>query len=159
MEQIQEYNNNTVIKNISFDQSEILLNIMKLYNDGQPFECDITASELKFYQKNKQNKYDIPIPKILMDVYPQREDIIKITTNISLDYKSDIKAYMNEFGFTTFEVLIIKKQKKYIGNLIVITLGIVELCIGTALLAYSANPMIFQIARAFIREGIKDLIK
>ena len=35
------------------------------------------------------------------------EDIIKTTTNINLDYKSDIKVYMNEFGFTTFEVLII----------------------------------------------------
>lgn len=79
MEQIQNFNNDTVIRNISFDQSEILHNIMNLYNDGKPFECDITASELKFYQKSKQNKYDIPIPKILMDVYPQREDIIKIT--------------------------------------------------------------------------------
>ena len=74
-----ELNNNTVIKNISCDQSEILYNIMQLYNNGQPFECDITASELKFYKKGKKDKYDIPIPKILMDVYPQREDIIKIT--------------------------------------------------------------------------------
>lgn len=79
MKQIQDFNNNTVIRNISFDQSEILHNIMNLYNDGKPFECDITASELKFYKKNKQNKYEIPVPKILMDVYPQRDDIIKIT--------------------------------------------------------------------------------
>ena len=75
----QIINNNTIIKNISYDQTEILYNIMKLYNDGKPFECDITASELKFYQKNKLNKYDIPVPKILMDVFPQSEDIIKIT--------------------------------------------------------------------------------
>lgn len=74
-----ELNNNTVIKNISCDQSEILYNIMQLHNNGQPFECDITASELKFYKKGKKDKYDIPIPKILMDVYPLREDIIKIT--------------------------------------------------------------------------------
>ena len=76
---MEEINNKTIIRNISFDQTEILYNIMRLYNNGEPFECDITASELKFYQKNKQNKYDIPIPKILMDVCPQREDIIKIT--------------------------------------------------------------------------------
>ena len=75
----QIINNNTIIKNISYDQTEILYNIMKLYNDGKPFECDITASELKFYQKNKLNKYDIPVPKILMDVFPQSKDIIKIT--------------------------------------------------------------------------------
>ena len=87
------------------------------------------------------------------------EDIIKTTTNLNLDYKSDINVYMNEFGFTTFEILIIKKNKTYIGNLIIIALGILELAIGTALLAYSTNPKIFQIARYFIREGIKDVIK
>ena len=76
---MQEINNNTVIKNISTDQSEILKNIMQLHNNNEPFECDITASELKFYKKNKKTKYDIPIPKILMDVYPQSDSIIKIT--------------------------------------------------------------------------------
>jgi len=76
---MQEINNNTVIKNISYDQSEILKNIMHLYNNDETFECDITASELKFYQKNKKNKYEIPVPKILMDVYPQNNNIIKIT--------------------------------------------------------------------------------
>ena len=76
---MQEINNNTVIKNISTDQSEILKNIMQLHNNNEPFECDITASELKFYKKNKKTKYDIPVPKILMDVYPQSDNIIKIT--------------------------------------------------------------------------------
>jgi len=75
---MENLNNETIIKNISTDQSEILLNIMNLYNEGKPFECDITASELKFYKQNKKSKYNIPEPKILMDVYPQREDIIKI---------------------------------------------------------------------------------
>ena len=74
-----ELNNSTVIKNISTDQSEILKWIMDLYNNGDPFECDITASELKFYGDVRGGKYNIPVPKILMDVYPMREDIIKIT--------------------------------------------------------------------------------
>lgn len=74
-----QLNNSTVIKNISTDQSEILKWIMDLYNDGQPFECDMTASELKFYGKRNGCKYDIPLPKILMDVYPTSDDIIKIT--------------------------------------------------------------------------------
>lgn len=69
--------NDNIIKNISFDQSEILYNIMKLYNGGQPFECDMTASELKFYGKGR-GKYEIPVPNILFDVYPQGENIQKI---------------------------------------------------------------------------------
>lgn len=75
----EELNNSTVIKNISTDQSEILKWIMDLHNNGEPFECDITASELKFYGNRKGFKYDIPVPKILMDVYPMSEEIIKIT--------------------------------------------------------------------------------
>ena len=71
-------NNNNIIKNISTDQSEILHWIIELYNDGQKFECDITASELKFYGDRPGFQYCIPEPKILMDVYPLREDVIKI---------------------------------------------------------------------------------
>ena len=69
--------NSNIIKNISFDQSEILWNIMQLYNGGEPFECDMTASELKFYGKGR-GEYEIPVPKILFDVYPQGENIQKI---------------------------------------------------------------------------------
>lgn len=74
-----ELNNSTVVKNISTDQSEILKWIMDLYNDGKVFECDITASELKFYGKRIGCKYEIPTPNILMDVYPMSENVIKIT--------------------------------------------------------------------------------
>ena len=70
--------NDNIIKNISFDQSEILWNIMQLYNGGQPFDCDMTASELKFYGKGR-GAYEIPVPKILFDVCPQNENTIKIT--------------------------------------------------------------------------------
>lgn len=74
-----ELNNSNVIKNISTDQSEILKWVMDLYNDGKPFTCDITASELKFYGNRNGCKYNIPVPEILMDVYPVSDDIIKIT--------------------------------------------------------------------------------
>lgn len=72
-------NNSTVKRNISTDQSEILKWIIELYCDGNGFDCDITASELKFYGKRPKCKYEIPVPRILMDVYPMRDDIIKIT--------------------------------------------------------------------------------
>ena len=77
---MENLNNKTIIKNISTDQSEILHNIGTLYNDGSDhFDCDITASSLGFYGGKKKDKFAIPEPKILMDVYPTREDIIKIT--------------------------------------------------------------------------------
>ena len=73
-------NNQTIIKNISVDQSEILHNIGVLYNNGSDqFDVDITASSLGFYNKKHGQNFDIPVPKILMDVYPMRDDIIKIT--------------------------------------------------------------------------------
>ena len=69
--------NANIIKNISFDQTEILWNIMQLYNDGNEFDCDMTASKLGFYGSGK-GKYNIPVPKILFDVFPQDESIHKI---------------------------------------------------------------------------------
>lgn len=69
--------NSNIIKNISFDQTEILWNIMQLYNGGKPFDCDMTASELKFYE-GQGGKYTIPTPKILFDVYPKDERIQRI---------------------------------------------------------------------------------
>lgn len=72
-------NNSNIIKNISFDQKEILWNIMKLYNEGNAFDCDMTASSLKFYEHKNADKYNIPEPKYLFDVYPQQEKIKKIT--------------------------------------------------------------------------------
>jgi DNA modification methylase len=51
---------------------------MKLYNNDEPFECDITASALKFYTKNNNDDFEIPIPKYLFDVCPQSEEIKQI---------------------------------------------------------------------------------
>ena len=87
------------------------------------------------------------------------EDIIKKTNTINIEFKKDIKLYMDEFGFNTFEILIIKKNKHYIGNIVIIALGVLEICAGAALLAYSANPYIFKLASFLIREGIKDIAK
>ncbi len=71
--------NATIIRNISYDQTEILHNIARLYNDGNDqFDCDMTASSLGFYGDVHGGKYNIPEPKILMDVFPQRENNIKI---------------------------------------------------------------------------------
>lgn len=78
VEENGKLDNSNVIRNISFDQTEILHNIMQLYTDGKPFDCDMTASELKFYRKVKGCKYVIPEPKYLFDVFPKEEKIKKI---------------------------------------------------------------------------------
>lgn len=75
----EKLNNSNVIKNISYDQKEILYNIMQLYNNGKPFDCDTTASTLKFYEQKPNDKYIIPEPKLLFDVFPQMGKIKQIT--------------------------------------------------------------------------------
>ena len=83
--------NANIIRNISYDQTEILHNIGQLYNGGSDqFDADMTASSLGFYNGSHGGKYVIPEPKVLMDVCPQREDIIKIDRwgKLPLDDKS-----------------------------------------------------------------------
>ena len=63
-----ELNNSTIIKNFSYNQKEILYNIMQLHNNGNPYDCDITASSLKFYNSNEDDEFYIPEPKFLFDV-------------------------------------------------------------------------------------------
>ena len=41
-----------LIKNIGYNQYEIIQNILKLYNEEQPIECDINYSVGNFYKKN-----------------------------------------------------------------------------------------------------------
>ena len=76
--EVQKLNNSNIIKNISYDQTEILHNIGHIYNNGSvQFDADMTASTLGFYGEGR-GKYNIPEPKILMDVCPTRDDIKQI---------------------------------------------------------------------------------
>lgn len=76
---------NETVKSISYNQHEILYNIMQLHTDGEPFECDMTYSIGNFYGKFKITKdngeivdIEIPAPKYKFDVCPQIEDVEKI---------------------------------------------------------------------------------
>lgn len=73
------------VKSISYNQHEILYNIMQLHTDGKPIECDMTYSIGNFYGKFKITKEDgeifdieIPAPKYKFDVCPQLDDVVKI---------------------------------------------------------------------------------
>lgn len=86
-----------LIKNIGYNQHEIIQNILKLYNEEQPIECDINYSVGNFYKENKfrNEKGEMTTiylgqPKYKFDLYPQTEDTIKLETEgvIPLDDNS-----------------------------------------------------------------------
>ena len=74
-----------LIKNVGYNQYEIIQNILKLYNAEQPIECDITYSVGQFYKENtyKNDNGETVIiqlqqPKYKFDLYPQTEDTVKL---------------------------------------------------------------------------------
>lgn len=67
-----------VIKNVFYNQSQLLYSIMILHNNGKGFECDMTYSKGGFYEKSKV--YYVPQPKLKCDVEPQFNDVKKIET-------------------------------------------------------------------------------
>ena len=69
--------NKNSIKSISYDQTEILAWIMKLYNDSKPFDCDLTTSKGIFWKS-------LPKPKYLFDKYPQIEGVKSLSEADSL---------------------------------------------------------------------------
>jgi hypothetical protein len=68
----------TIIRSVSEDQNEILHNILKLYNNGNDFDCDPTYSKGGYYNKSKE--WVVNSPKHKFDVFPEEgiEGVIKI---------------------------------------------------------------------------------
>lgn len=62
---------NFIIKSVSDDQTEILLNILRLHIHKETFDCDLTYSKGVFYQH-------IPQPKLKFDKYPLKADIMPL---------------------------------------------------------------------------------
>lgn len=74
-----------IIKNLGYNQHEILDNIQKLYLEGKGIDCDITYSKGAFYGKFKVKDGDgeareivIEQPRLKFDVFPLSEDVTKI---------------------------------------------------------------------------------
>jgi hypothetical protein len=67
-----------LIKSVSFDQQEILYNIVQMHNDGKPYDCDMTYSKGIFYKPRKDGKFEIDEPLYKFDVSPETEDTVKI---------------------------------------------------------------------------------
>lgn len=75
--------NETIIKSVSYDQGEIIKNIIKLHVPSGKIDCDMTMSKGNFYKKT-----GIELPRHKFDKFPQREDTIKIDNKILLDDES-----------------------------------------------------------------------
>jgi len=69
-------NYNDIVRSISYDQNEILYNILKLYNNGNDFDCDPTYSKGGFYNKSKE--FPVNSPKYKFDVFPIINGVEKI---------------------------------------------------------------------------------
>lgn len=74
-----------VIKSVSYNQHEILYQIMQLHNYGKGFDADMTYSKGNFYghfnetdENGNKHEYVIPQPTYKFDVCPQVEDCVKI---------------------------------------------------------------------------------
>ena len=73
--------NRNAIKSVSNNQTEILQWIIRLYNDGQTFDADLTASKCFFWKQ-------IPRPHHLFDKYPQLEEVLPLSDADSLSNES-----------------------------------------------------------------------
>lgn len=62
-----------LIKSVSYEQSEILSNILKLHIKQGYFDADFTYSVGKFYAKGI-----VPKPRLKFDKYPQIEDVLPL---------------------------------------------------------------------------------
>jgi DNA-binding transcriptional MerR regulator len=65
--------NDNIIKSISFDQTEILLGIIRLYVNQGYFDADFTYSIGEFYSNGI-----VPNPTLKYDKFPQRDGVLPI---------------------------------------------------------------------------------
>ena len=87
------------------------------------------------------------------------EQIIKKSEKINDNYESDIKMYLNEFGFETFEMLKISSYPNFLTNIIVFAVGIMEICAGCMILYFAKDIRMIKMAQFLINEGVSDIIE
>lgn len=63
-----------IVFSLSFDQTKIIKDIMRLYMNGQPFDVDCTYSKGVFWRK-------LPEPLLKFDIAPQREDVMEASAD------------------------------------------------------------------------------
>lgn len=61
-----------LIKSISYDQQEIIKNILSLHVPNHKIDADVTYSKGVFYKDN-----NVPVPKYCFDIIPQADYVVK----------------------------------------------------------------------------------
>lgn len=96
-----------MIKTISYNQTEIINDILNLHVESGVIDCDPTYSTGNFYKKN-----NVPEPKLKYDLYPQIEGVEKANSeNLPLDDNS-IKTIMFDPPFVCSKGPSLKEKKK-----------------------------------------------
>jgi hypothetical protein len=72
-----------VIKSVSYDQQEILNNILKLHIPSGVYDCDMTYSKGNFWKNG-----GVPMPKLRFDKYPQVEGVLPLEDAEKIDDSS-----------------------------------------------------------------------
>lgn len=72
-----------VIKSVSYDQQEILNNILKLHVPSGVYDCDMTISKGNFYKNGI-----VPMPKLRYDKYPQLDGVLPLEDAEKIDDSS-----------------------------------------------------------------------
>lgn len=65
-----------IIRSIGKDQQIIINNILKLHNNNQPIDLDVTYSKGVFYKNGKVEQ-----PKFKTDLQPQTEDTLQANSD------------------------------------------------------------------------------
>lgn len=63
-----------IVFSFSYEQDKIIRDILRLYNDGQPFDADCTYSKGVFYKR-------LPQPRLKFDIEPQHDDVVKASAD------------------------------------------------------------------------------
>lgn len=85
--------NDNIIRSVSYDQHEILCNIIRLHIKQGYFDADFTYSIGEFYAKGI-----VPQPRMKYDKYPQKEDVLPLE-EAEIIKNSSIKAVVVDLPF------------------------------------------------------------
>lgn len=96
-----------MIKTISYNQTDIIKNIIDLHIDSGIIDCDPTYSTGVFYKKN-----NIPTPELKFDLYPQIDGVVKANSeDLPLDDNS-LNSIIFDPPFIVSKGPSLKKNKK-----------------------------------------------
>lgn len=131
----------SLVKSVSYDQGEIIRNILKLYVPKRTIDCDPAYCIGSFYKNT-----GISAPRLKFDIKPQLEDVVQAdcrslpledgsldcimfdppflaTKGASLEKTTRVTRLTSGTGYTI-------TRKSYIGCMLIVWLSFTEFCAG-----------------------------